>query len=271
MKTLPRPSYSVGEVVDRIADGPKSSKVKTHRGSLQTAENLYVIDMVGGDITSHPRTVHGLTKDDHSLIAWAYGAHLSKKGTKARDIYDRIRSLAEGTCPLCRTRQVSALDHFLPKDSFPGLALQPSNLVPICDACNEIKLAQVATVVADQFLHPYFDDLGSFLWLRAHVVESAMAPVKFSVERQEDWDDVLHERVEKHFQRFQLAELYSIQVASLLGAMSQLFSNRPSVELRDLLLEMSESYRSNQAQPWLTMALLAWSESKWFCDGGWLA
>lgn len=52
-------------------------------------------------------------------------------------------------CPACdgsrqidgvkENRLFSSLDHFLPQDHYPHLALHPRNLVPVCVACNSLK------------------------------------------------------------------------------------------------------------------------------------
>jgi hypothetical protein len=91
---------------------------------------------------------------------------------------------------------VYRLDHYLPKESYPGISLQPTDLAPICGARNAIKLARVAAGQSDQFLHCYYEDLGGDGWLRAVVIEDTLAPVVLDVVPMASWSAQLAQRVE---------------------------------------------------------------------------
>ena len=202
----------------------------------------------------------------------------SAKRGRGRDYYDEIQNLAPGgTFPNCMARDAAALDHYLPRAHFPVVALQPTNLLPMCTACNGSKLGKVATVAHEQFLHPYFDRLGGSDWLGVTVREEPSSPVVFSVVRPTRWDDQLHARVVKHFERYGLSGLYGKKAAALLGnyrlAFETLFTDAPEGGGPNMVAReaarFSASYESEGQYPWAAAALRGWSESSWFCNGGW--
>jgi hypothetical protein len=221
-----------------------------------------------------PRNIPGLSTEVESDVHWAYDQKLVNTKGGARGIYNVLRASAGSRCPICMSRTVGHLDHYLPREKFPGLAIQPSNLIPICSHCNDKKKSVVAVGPDDQFLHPYFDDLGDATWLIASLVEEPTAPVTFSVQRAVGWSDQLHARVLTHFDRFQLGDLYSSAVATHLGGQSSFLKKfvdlGQSGAVQQVLREMASSYRDYRAEPWLAAAMDSWAESDWFCEGGWL-
>ena len=60
-----------------------------------------------------------------------------RKNGPGRATYDLLKLSAKGGfCPLCGQRNVSTLDHYLPKESYPDLSILPINLVRACSDCN---------------------------------------------------------------------------------------------------------------------------------------
>ncbi|OYQ77020.1 hypothetical protein B9T12_09700 [Wohlfahrtiimonas chitiniclastica] len=64
-------------------------------------------------------------------------------------------------CPSCgELGRPRTLDHYLPKDKFPELAVLLLNLTPMCDWCQGEKLAEYMTDDGKKrYIHPYFDDV----------------------------------------------------------------------------------------------------------------
>ena len=100
-----------------------------------------------------------------------YTNRMAKEGAPGRPVYNALK-LAARRCPLCGHRDVSTLDHYLPKTAFPLLCVTPSNLVPACSDCNKVKSDALPATAADQTLHPYFDDADQDAWLKAEVVQA---------------------------------------------------------------------------------------------------
>ena len=62
-------------------------------------------------------------------------------------------------CPCCgEDGAPGTLDHYLPKDKFPELAICLANLTPMCDRCQREKSVEYASVAGQRkFIHPYFE------------------------------------------------------------------------------------------------------------------
>lgn len=74
-------------------------------------------------------------------------------------------------CCYCNSNQVQCLDHFLPESQFNALAVNPINLVPSCDYCNKKKhhYKPLATNQDSVLIHPYYDDISNFYWLKMYI------------------------------------------------------------------------------------------------------
>jgi hypothetical protein len=159
------------------------------RARLELIENDIVAAATAFEAAAIATTLHTLqraddvsgqvTKDEMSAI---YTGRMAKKGAPGRIIYDELMATpAHGRCPLCGHRQVSTLDHHLPKARYPALAVAPLNLVPSCMDCNKAKTNTFPLASEDETLHPYFDDIEDDPWLSADVIQTAPAALRFYV------------------------------------------------------------------------------------------
>lgn len=225
----------------------------------------------------HGIATHDLVAPDITVVEMekVYTQRMAKNGSPGRDIYDEIFASAPGgRCPLCMQRFVATLDHHLPKAHYPALAVAPLNLIPACSDCNKAKLDAVPAVAEDVPLHPYYDDLGNDIWLTATVLERQPTALRFTVARSAAWDDTLNARVNSHFRSLGLAALFASEAAEeLLNIRHQLRTLRdvdPVDGVRDELERRAQSCAAARANGWRTAAYRAWSESDWFCEGGFL-
>ncbi|WP_273021436.1 hypothetical protein [Rheinheimera sp.] len=69
-------------------------------------------------------------------------------------------------CPSCgEPGRPRTLDHYLPKDIFPELAVLLLNLTPMCDWCQGEKLTGYLTEDGQKrYIHPYFDEVNQPLF-----------------------------------------------------------------------------------------------------------
>jgi hypothetical protein len=176
------------------------------------------------------------------------------------------------TCPFCGHRDVSTLDHVLPKADYPAFAVTPVNLVGSCGDCNKLKLAAVPSCASDTLLHPYFDAASDRQWLSARVVVGPMAAVTFYVLQVAEFDASLNARIAHQFRVLGLAKLYSSQAArEMAGIRANLMRHRDSGGAAAVRLELRHRFESRQASQinsWQTATYQALSQSDWFCDGG---
>jgi hypothetical protein len=201
-------------------------------------------------------------------MAWLYENKMVGKTAPGRPVYDAIRTASpQGRCPLCGHRDVTTVDHYLPKSAYAALAVNPANLVPACSECNRMKSSAVL-----DFLHPYYDNIERDRWLWARVLEMSPPAVQFAVQPPESWPSGLADRVHRHFATFRLGLLYSMQAARLISGIQArldlLLRERGSAAVRDHLGQDEESWQQAGVNSWQAACYGALTASGWFCAGG---
>ena len=232
-------------------------EVKAEAGHLHL---IPVANMVGGCVT----------KDEMVKV---YDQRMVGKKGPGRTIYDQIKLLPEGDrCPLCDQRNVSTLDHILPKTLYPALAVAPDNLVGACFECNKAKLATAPVTPQDTLLHPYFDDVSHEQWLKAGIVPQAPPAVIFRVEAPHSWPADLTIRVRHQFDIFGLPSLYSSEAAreisNIRHNLQTHFDAGGTGAVQNELMRQWYSRRANRLNSWQTATYEALAHDAWFCDGG---
>lgn len=190
-----------------------------------------------------------------------------------RSYYDHLKARAPyGTCPLCGHRDVSTLDHQLPKSVYPLLATAPCNLVPACSVCNHAKGDGAPTRSEEQTLHPYYDDVDRDQWLFARIIQTQPAAVEFYVDPPSGWDQVLVARARLHFDTFKLASLYGPQSAREMAGnrdyLSRLLEAGGEAEVCRYLEDMARSCAAQARNWWKTAMYQALASNTWYISGG---
>ncbi|MGM7699432.1 hypothetical protein [Microbacterium sp. A84] len=278
MIELPMPRFGVSEIVAACTLDPETNPFAGATDALLEVEATYAELASDGRIFEFQSDQPGVSTDVADNVSWAYDIRLSSKKGPGRAYYDEMRLQAPGgNCSNCMARDAAALDHYLPKIDFPVVAIQPTNLLPICTACNGVKLRQSATAATEQFLHPFFDRLGPERWMHVTVLEEPSSPTVFEVRRASNWDETLHQRVQSHFRRFELGILLSQKAGTLLGnhrlAFESFFTDTPGGDgpaaVQREAARLAMSYAGEPQSAWAAAAFEAWSNSTWFCNGGW--
>lgn len=259
--------------ISRIRDADLKQRMEGITGSVVAAADAY-------DVAAGQAQLHGIATEadvDGSVTAKEmtrlYDGRMAAAKSPGRGIYDALIASAEhGRCPFCGHRVVSTLDHILPKAHYPVLAVSPCNLVPSCADCNKTKHDQPLANPADQYIHPYYDEIEGELWLKAEVLETTPASVRFSVEPVEGWPDILGQRVENHFKRLGLSKLYSSQAAqelvSIRHQVTALHGRLGVQGVKQFLNECHASRTNARINSWQTAFYAALCESDWYCEGG---
>lgn len=202
-----------------------------------------------------------------------YTEVFARKKSKMRTVYDEIKLAPQNDiCPICAQRNVSTLDHYLPKAKNPNLAVTPLNLVPSCFECNHIKDDYHPSKAEEQLLHPYFDVLTNDIWLFAEIGQTNPPSVTYMVLTPPCWDTELAARLQFHFSTFGLAKLYTSQAGTTLsGIAAKLESawNRGGEnEVRFVLQEDAKSWDKFSKNSWQAALYRGLVQSKWFCAEG---
>ncbi len=275
------PALDVGETfetcISRVRNNQKNNFLKDRFEAIQptilTEAAMYaaraannelhliaVHDNVGGTVT---------TKEMVSL----YDGRMVKENALGRAIYTKIKLLPEhDRCPFCDHRDVSTLDHILPKTLFPVFAVTPLNLVGSCKDCNKAKSTQSPEIAATAVLHPYFDDVSDQTWLRARVIEADVCAVTFRVKHRDEWCDEKNARLKAQFKTLGLNRLYSNQAAREMSGIRESLIRKFEAGGEDVVRrELTDQWRSRQADrrnSWQTALYRALSRSDWYCERG---
>jgi len=190
-----------------------------------------------------------------------------------RKLYDKILfQPLNGKCPFCFHRQVTTVDHYLPKAYYPLLAVAPLNLVASCKDCNTGKLAGRPTSSGTEILHPYYDNVEDDVWLKARVIQTAPARIEFFVYPPATWAPTLKARVLYHFEALELNTLYSAESANeLINIKHQLQEQYDSGGPNAVKVHLQDAARSRRkayVNSWHTALYTAISNDTWFYSGG---
>lgn len=202
-----------------------------------------------------------------------YTLKLSKLNASGRSYYDQIRSSSQGNiCPLCGQREVSTLDHYLPKANYPVFSILPNNLVPACKDCNFNKGTELPLNAHQQMLHPYYDEIDQVRWLTATIVEDDPASFIFSIHPSDEMDELLLNRITHHFRTLKLGRLYSSQAATELCNVRYYLECIENSVGTDGVIEHLEvgalSREKSHKNSWQTAMYYAMVENEWFYSGG---
>lgn len=276
MWQVAKPEYNALDTFKLCISKVRSSSMKRQLESISShielAADDYVVKAEAGEL----HLISGMSSIGAvpgSEMVKTYTSRMAKKGQPGRVIYDKIKMLPENDiCPFCGHRDVSTLDHVLPKADYPIFAVTPLNLVGSCGDCNKLKLNAAPSCAADTLLHPYFDAASDTQWLAARVVRGATAAVTFYVLHVAQFNANLNARISHQFRVLGLAKLYSSQAArEISGIRANLKRHRDSGGAAAVRLELQHQFKSRQAiqiNSWQTAMYQALARSHWFCDGG---
>lgn len=275
MRALPIPVADAnalyGACAAATADGALRTRLLGYQPRVSAAAKSY---QAAGTVPEFHRLARAAvaTEADDELRD-LYKRTMVRKGGPGRATYDLLRlSAAGGICPLCGHGNVSTLDHYLPKESYADFTILPSNLVPACSDCNRAKHRFFPAHAAEQLLHPYFDRLPEGVWLRATVAYETNTPIlAFKADPPAGWNADLGARVVAHFDRLNLATLYSIhgtrEVPMIRSRLQKLLEGGGPDLVREHLQEEASTRHAENNNSWQAAAYTALAGDQRFWSG----
>ncbi len=201
-------------------------------------------------------------------MKWLYDQRMVQS-VSGREIYDEIKLAAAGECPLCGQRDVTTLDHYYPKATWPALAVSPANLVPSCLQCNTTKNATDV-----RGFHPYFDQLGTGRWLIATLVETNPLRAAFRIQPPPTWPQSLIQRTSDHFRLLGLNSLYAQHAGSEMRAirrrLERLQTRRGVTAVKAHLVDEADSRLADEPNSWRSALYETLASSSAYYAGGFL-
>lgn len=276
MISLPLPDFSVQDAIrvcaENMQDEDLANRLIAASTHFTSAEKLYRQQAQGKQLFTFEPAKKAAGVISVEEMKGLYKNRFSKLGSTCRPLYDRIRVKAK-ICPLCNTRTVSTLDHYLAQSHHPDFVLTPINLVPACGACNKEKLAADPKTIDEQTLHPYFDTLPvDAPWLVAEVIEGKPLGIIFHAAPPGHWDQCLSNRLKQHFKAFSLNDLYSAKASSEVAEVASLIEVEHTLNgaqgLRDYLRSQAGGRRRGSPHSWMAALYQGLADSEWFIEGG---
>jgi hypothetical protein len=276
MWPVARPRFDAGDTfaicVSQIKNAILRRRLIAIRSNIEVAADDYAQKAEVGELyqVAQLRTIGVVPGVE---LVKTYDNRMAKRGQPGRPIYDDIKLLPKGDrCPFCDNRNISTLDHILPKKRYPLFAVTPINLVAACADCNKVKGEFAPTTARETVLHPYFEDLSGQQWLSAEVVRQRPPALIYRTIYVDEWDEVINARIAHQFALFGLAKLYSSHAAREIGDirhnLQRHFEFGAAAAVKAELLRQWESRKANSLNSWQTAAYSALAESEWFCSGG---
>ncbi|OOQ56660.1 HNH endonuclease [Mucilaginibacter pedocola] len=276
MIKLAKPTLSTATVYADCISSTKNPKKKARMAAcapliIQAEQELDTKVTKGLVYTiAHETLVNGNVSVDE--LKYVYTGQMVDHAN-GRVHYDKlILSAPFDLCPLCAHRDVTTLDHYLPKAKYPRLSVVPINLIPACKDCNTGKLMDYPKTPDEETLHPYYDDIDADRWLKMRVLQTNPISVEFYVSRPAGWSDLLFKRVEGHFKSFGLKKLYATQAGrELVGIKKQLIGiygkRQKQAAVKKFLLDMARSKADVHLNIWQVVFYNGLAEDNWFCNG----
>lgn len=213
MIKLEKPQFNqediITDCISNMRDGLIKQRITNSKNEIVKESADYDQRACAGELSHilvHNMLKSGATKDDMTKL---YDKKFVPKGEGGRKYYDAIKLLSPNNrCPYCAQREVSTLDHYLPKAKYPTYAVTPYNLVPSCRDCNADKLDDDFCCREEETIHPYYDDFSNEKWIVAKMIEKDPIAFEFEVKCPSNWDDIKKERAQNHFGKFELNKLY---------------------------------------------------------------
>jgi len=277
MWTVERPLFGASETfttcISRVRDTSLRAKLASVEPLIAAAAAEYEAKACAHHLNEVATSVSvgGVVSKDEMIKV--YDQRMASKEGPGRAIYDQIKLLPQGDrCPFCDQRNVSTLDHILPKTSYPSLAVTPLNLVGACMECNKAKLSKAPQNPADVIFHPYFDDISGNQWLTARVVQQSPCAVVFDITRPATWDDTIYARAIMQFSLLDLARLYSSEAArelcNIRYNLEMHYNAGGAASVQNELVRQWQSRRAARLNSWQTAMYEAIAHDSWFCCGG---
>lgn len=276
MRKVSKPTISAGDSFTTCISRVRNKTNKVQLTSIKPAIEAAAYDYNGKAEASSLHliaTMKSIGPVSSKEMVKTYDSRMVNSKQPGRPIYDQIKSLPDNdTCPFCNHRDVTTVDHVLPKQEYPIFAVTPINLVGCCSDCNKTKLDTVPTNATDVILHPYFDDTTDKQWLLAEVVITSPPALVFSVRYVLEWDATKNARIKNQFDLLELDDLYSKQAAreitNIRHNLVRHYDMGGLQAVRDELSFQHQSRKKANLSSWQTATYEALSNSDWFCEGG---
>jgi len=216
-----------------------------------------------------------LSKETKNAIHDAYSE--VQKSRRLSGLRDRLL-LNINRCPVCGILPADTLDHHLPKSEFKPLGVYSSNLVPMCEKCNNKKRTVDGTGNTKAFIHFYYEELPlneQFFIANAEMKDGALI-VTYKIDKTPNLTDPQYDSIKYQLERIGFKErIIKDQTIFLLNhavGLKKSYGKEKNVKrVKEYLLECAEVFITDSGlNDWRTALLIGLSKCDDYCDGGFL-
>ena len=153
-------------------------------------------------------------------------------------------------CPYCLVREPKTWDHFLPKDHYPDFSVMPMNLIYVCHSCNNKKSNRLYNAPRS-VINSYFDRLPLEEMLECEItIQNGVPLLDYKISLNDQPSDV-EAIVNRHFDKFELKDLYTKEGISLVSIfMDELAHRYPTGINQNTLVDEIDSRYSAIPLDW---------------------
>ncbi|HAT2489646.1 TPA: hypothetical protein I8220_001009 [Aeromonas hydrophila] len=250
------------DIIERFLVDTQTDNFDSYRDTLITAASHF------NSKISIPISLHEISqnKGQYSDIVKYYTDTLVNGDL--RIVYDIIRA-SSSRCPHCSSSKVTCLDHYLPKEKFPLLAIYPKNLIPTCKDCNEAKGTYASSNYDTLLLNPYYDEIYSLKWISARITDYDPINIEFFVIENPIYKDEF-KRVDTHFKKLKLQDTFQSsandEISGILWHLKKLLSESDSSSVSAHLLDCAKSWEDNNINSWQRALYECLGNDSYFCN-----
>lgn len=279
MRKINKPTFSVKDVLTDCIDNVSNKKLKdallNALDTIEDAERDFDLKKISNELSLIPQHIAVNAIVNESTLKSIYTDRMVNKQNKGRVHYDNIfLSAPNGICPLCSQRIVATLDHYLPKSLYPILSVSPLNLIPACFDCNKGKLIDYPSNSMEETLHPYYDNVDDFVWLKMRIIQAKPFLMEYFVNPPQNIPQLLKDRIQNHFDGFNLNRLYIVhaseEFANIKRQLMNLHNTGGEANLREHLHECFDSRFSVNKNSWQTAFYGELFNNIDFCSGSFI-
>lgn len=240
MKNLIRSNKSIDDAYTEVAKGlhsPKKDFWTANERILKSAFSSYEAKAQQGKLIE---LVPLWNEDDKTTykIAGKQKRIIKSHRDLSRDIYGSSRTFVnelwqelkllnsrhpnrreEIICPLCELRPCNQMDHHAPRalDKFPEYSACYSNLIPLCDDCNEPKhdywTEEEDGIKKRLWFNPYFDSLPPFdIFVPYIEIADSLPRINIKLNSLIDRNNEIHDVIYRTSKRLGLANRYEGEI-----------------------------------------------------------
>lgn len=274
MKKICKPIEQVKEVynvcISKINDDEKKKIMEECIDELVEDEKLYEEKAMRGELSQFPQKeimCNAITIEEMKKV---YSYRMVNKKQPGRIYYNKLLNLVE-ICPFCGVRDVSTLDHYLPKSKYASIVVTPINLLPVCRDCNINKDTINPVNDGEEIWHPYYDDFQQFRWLFVCVKQVTPPNIKYYINIPDDLaNDKIIKKIKSSFIRLKLGSLYSKnavkEMKDIEFYMKTLKTNVGISGVKQQLEMMYESFKQNDINSWKVALYENLKDNDWYIE-----